>query len=350
MSLIYTIDIDYSFDKIFRNLAFILVPIGFYLTRRKNIDLKKGKLVFLIAWVIFCLFSLGSLLYYWLNFPQQRQYYNFIQDSMYHNYMPHDAMYICTALIFLLFSFKNLNQYVKLIVSTLFLFVLILFGVRLGIFQFLLIILVYIFKYRNKVINIKNIVILLIISILSFFILHSNSYTKDKFYSSLNSINIEVGKNKMTEISNDYHRINFRLEIWPLAYELIKEKPFIGYGAGTEQDLLYELSQKRDLNIIRVHAHNDFLSIAIQYGLTGLFTFLFVLLYIFYKATSNLEHTLIFIIIILMSMFTHSYLHVQQGIFYFVIFSSIILKFSHKKINTTNLKKYIKISSHSSEN
>ncbi len=330
ISLSYTYDFDATQHKIFKNLALILVPLGFYFNKISLKTLKKGKFLFLVSWVIFCLTSLLKLLIYWLKFPEQRHYYNFFQSSMHHNYMPQDAMYICSALIFLLFSFTNWNKYLRVGISVLFFSVLLLFSVRLGILQFGSIVLVYVIINRKKLINVKNGIALIFILILGSILITSNKYTKDKIFSTLQSMNINVGKDNITEIANDYHQINFRLKLWPTAIGLIEERPFFGYGAGTEKDLIHAEMKAQNYKLHKVHAHNQFLSITIQYGIYGLSVFMFILISIFLKAIRHLEYSLIFFLI-LTSMITDSYFDVQQGIFYFVLFGSIILDYKSKK-------------------
>jgi O-antigen ligase len=331
VSLSYTYDFDASQRKVFKNLAFLLVPLGFYFNRISPKALYTGKFLFLVSWIIFCLASLLKLLIFWFKYPEQRPYYNFIQASMHHNYMPQDAMYICTALIFLLFSFTHWHKYLRVGISLLFFSVLLLFSVRLGILQFSSIMLIYIIINRKRLINLKNITVLILVLILASILITSNNYTKDKIFSTLQSLDINVGKDKTTEIAKDYHQINFRLKLWPIALDLIQERPLFGYGAGTEKGLIYKETQIKGFNLQKVHAHNQFLSISIQYGLIGLCIFFFLLVLIFKKAIQNIEYSLI-CFIIFTSMLTDSYFDVQQGIFYFALFSSLIF-------NSNNFKK-----------
>ncbi|WP_454244310.1 O-antigen ligase family protein [Psychroflexus sp. MBR-150] len=335
ISLSYTCNVEESLQKVFKNLALILVPLGFYFNKISPKALRTGKFLFLISWVVFCLTSLFKLLIYWFKYPEQRHFYNFFQASMLHNYMPQDAMYICTALIFMLFSFNQWNKYLRVGISILFFSVLLLFSVRLGILQFASIILVYLIMNRKRLINLKNTVAFILVLILGSVLISSNKYTKDKIFSTLHSMNIDIGKDNVTEIATDYHQINFRLKLWPAAIDLIKERPFLGYGAGTEKDLIHRELKSRDLDLHKVHAHNQFLSVTFQYGILGLSVFLFILVSIFLKAIRHLEYTLIFFLIIT-SMLTDSYLDVQQGLFYFALFGSLILSYRiEKKVNNS---------------
>lgn len=332
ISLAYTSDYEASQHKLFKNLALILVPLGFYFNKINPKTLKTGKFLFLISWVVFCLASLSKLLLYWFKYPEQRHFYNFFQASMHHNYMPQDAMYICTALIFLLFSFNHWHKYLRISISIIFFAVLLLFSVRLGILQFSIIILVYIILNRKKLFHFKNIVILILISILGTVLISSNNYTKDKIFSTLQSFDIDIGKDEVTKIAKDYHKINFRLKLWPKAIELIEKRPLLGYGVGTEKELLDKDNQAQKSNSQQIHAHNQFISITIQLGIFGLSVFLFILVSIFLKAIRYLEYTLILLLMIT-SMLTDSYFDVQQGILYFTLFGSLILISKQKKNN-----------------
>ena len=329
ISLIYTKDYDSTLDKIFKNLIFLLVPLGFYFNKISLSTLKKGKILFVLSWTVFCVVSLSNIFISWLQNPIERNYYNFIQASMFHNYMPQDALYICAALVFLLFSLTSWNKYLRFFISIIFFSVLILYGVRLGILQFSTIILVYIIINRKKIINLKNVILFIAVMIFSSFLIVSNPYTKDKILSTLQSINVNVGENEVTEIAEDYHQINFRFQLWPLAVELFKEKPVLGYGGGTEQDLLYEMTQEKKYGLRKVHAHNQFLSFSIQYGIIGLSLLIFTLTYIFLKVDKNKEHLLL-LFLIFSGMMTDSYFNVQQGMIFFTTFGSIILYFSKK--------------------
>lgn len=329
ISLIYTQNYDSTLDKVFKNLIFLLVPLGFYFNKISLSTLKKGKILYVLSWAVFCVVSLSNILISWLQNPIERNYYNFIQASMHHNYMPQDAMYICAALVFLLFSLNSLNKYLRFFISIIFFSTLLLYGVRLGILQFTTIIFIYVIVNRKKLFNLKNMILFIATLLFSSFLITSNPYTKDKIFSTLQSINVNVGEDEVTEIAEDYHQINFRLQLWPLALELFKEKPLIGYGGGTEQDLLYEMSQEKKYDIRKVHAHNQFLSFAIQYGIIGISLLLFTLTYIFLKIYSNKEHLLL-LFLIFSSMMTDSYFNVQQGMIFFTTFGSIILYFSKK--------------------
>lgn len=322
LSLIYVEDLNDGIKKLTKNLALILVPACFYFGNFSQNNISQGKKVFLYSWVLFCIVSLLFLAYNWFDLANQRHFYNFIQTSMHHNYMPQDAMYINTALVFLLFS--KTKSWLKISISLLFLSVLILFGVRLGIITFVGIFIVYTIVNFKELVNLKNIVIVGLLIFIAFCLVNSNPYTKDKLYDSLSKLGISQVSEGVSDIGEEYHNISLRSKMWSTSYQLIQEQPILGYGAGMEKEILFERNKEKQLDIPMFHSHNQFLSVTIQYGILGLIFFLIILSFLVKNSLKHIHYFLICLIMI-SSMITDSYLDVQQGIFYFSFFASLIL-------------------------
>lgn len=335
LSLFYTEYLDDGIKKTLKNLAFVLVPACFFFGNFSNKLITRAKSVFLYSWVLFCIIALIVLAYNWFSLADERHFYNFIQTSIYHNYMPQDAMYINTALIFLLFS--NSRAWFKLCVSAMFLSVLIFFGVRLGLLTFFAITITYILLSFKKLVTIKNLGFGSLLLILAFFLVNSNPYTKDKIYDSLAKLGFSQTSTSVSEIGENYHNISLRASMWSTSLELILEKPIIGYGVGSEKRVLHEknIAKKKDIPVF--HSHNQFLSIALQYGILGLLIFVFILVFIFWKSIHHIHYILISFILVI-SMITDSYLDIQQGIIYFAFLGSFIL--SQQKITKANTLKF----------
>jgi O-antigen ligase len=78
-----------------------------------------------------------------------------------------------------------------------------------------------------------------------------------------------------------------RIDRWSTAAELIAKKPLIGYGAGSEIELLHEkFYEKRYYSsfLNKLNAHNQYLSFLLKSGIMGLLVYLGTLLYGFKKA------------------------------------------------------------------
>ncbi|MBL4752760.1 MAG: O-antigen ligase family protein [Flavobacteriales bacterium] len=76
----------------------------------------------------------------------------------------------------------------------------------------------------------------------------------------------------------------------------------------------------------RKHPHNQYLSIAIGFGIFGLALFLWGLLYPVYINRARLNYVLIvFLVITLLSMITEDTLETQAGVSFVVFFYSLLL-------------------------
>jgi len=323
VSLLYTTDFSESIKKTSKLLAYIIIPLAFLLLNPDNRLLEKAKKIFVYGIILFCIFSISSLLYnYVVNF-EQSHWYNFIQASMYHKYMPEDAMYINTAFIFVLFGDLFKKNY-KLLISILFLSIIILFGVRLGLFVYLLIVAIYFIKNIKSLLNLRSLLIVVFSIILSVTLINQSRYVNDKFYDTLEKIGIKTS-GKVSDIGENYHKINLRKQLYTSAFDLIKEKPIIGYGAGVEKKELSKVFIQRGFDLPNYNAHSQILSTWIQYGIIGVLILISLLASLVIKNSKykNLPNLLLLLVMII-SMTVESYLEIQQGLFYFCIFISLL--------------------------
>jgi O-antigen ligase len=323
LSLSYTITIDKTVEKIGKNSAFLLIPVAFVLVNPNSDLIKKAKHVFVIACALFCVFSLTKLGYNYIVRAHESHWYNFIQESMYHKYMPEDAMYLNTALVFLLFG--TLQKYIKLAIAFLFFIVIVLFGVRLGLFLFGCIVAAYVLKNIKLFLNYKTVIVgvLAIVALTS--LLSINKFAQDKFYDTLQKVGLHVGDD-VSEFGKKYHDISLRAKVWKVASNVIKEKPMLGYGGGAEKKALnvaYETLGYQDVK--GFHAHNQLLSSAVQYGILGALMVLAISCLLCFKTIKarNIPY-MILTVLIIVSMSTESYFELQQGIFYFCVFVSMM--------------------------
>ncbi len=120
-----------------------------------------------------------------------------------------------------------------------------------------------------------------------------------------------------------------RIEYTRASFHLIGQHPWLGVGTG---DVPQAFSQAYDeihspLNeAFRFRAHNQYLAIAVAFGLVGLTFFLFVLLYPWCASRRN--HTylyMVFLAIMLLSMFPEDTLETQAGATLFAFFMALLL-------------------------
>ncbi len=124
-----------------------------------------------------------------------------------------------------------------------------------------------------------------------------------------------------------------RLEYWKVSNEIIKKKPWFGYGTGDVADVFKNHYQLKGTNLeakYQLRSHNQFLSTAIALGIVGLALFLFFLLFpigIGFKQRNYFY--LICLCISLLSFFSEDTLETQDGVFFFAFLTNFFL-FSSK--------------------
>ena len=120
-----------------------------------------------------------------------------------------------------------------------------------------------------------------------------------------------------------------RIEYTRASFHLIGQHPWFGVGTG---DVPQAFSQAYDelysplKEEFRFRAHNQYLAIAVAFGLVGLAFFLFVLLYPWCALRRN--HTylyMVFLTIMLLSMFPEDTLETQAGATLFAFFMALLL-------------------------
>ena len=120
-----------------------------------------------------------------------------------------------------------------------------------------------------------------------------------------------------------------RIEFTRASFHIIGQHPWFGVGTG---DVPQAFAQTYDeihsplKEEYRFRAHNQYLAIAVAFGLVGLAFFLFVLLYPW--LSSKRHHTylyMVFLCIMLLSMFPEDTLETQAGATLFAFFVSLLL-------------------------
>ena len=120
-----------------------------------------------------------------------------------------------------------------------------------------------------------------------------------------------------------------RLEYTRASFHIIGQHPLFGVGTG---DVPQAFAQTYDeihsplSEAYRFRAHNQYLAIAVAFGLVGLAFFLFVLFYPWFASKRN--HTylfMVFLCVMLLSMFPEDTLETQAGATLFAFFVSLLL-------------------------
>ena len=120
-----------------------------------------------------------------------------------------------------------------------------------------------------------------------------------------------------------------RIEFTRASFHIIGQHPWFGVGTGDVPQAFAQTYDKIHSPLkeeYRFRAHNQYLAIAVAFGLVGLVFFLFVLFYPWFS--SKRQHTylyMVFLCIMLLSMFPEDTLETQAGATLFAFFVSLLL-------------------------
>ncbi len=134
------------------------------------------------------------------------------------------------------------------------------------------------------------------------------------------------------------HSLTQRFEYWKTALHIVKNNLLIGVGTGDVQKSFDEEFVKSNSKLDtqwRLHTHNQYLSIAVAFGIVGLIWFLFALFYPMVKLNMTFDFLYItFFIIAMVSFLTEDTLETQAGVTFYAFLNSFLL-FSRKKNEAT---------------
>ena len=120
-----------------------------------------------------------------------------------------------------------------------------------------------------------------------------------------------------------------RIEFTRASFHIIRQHPWFGVGTGdvpqafaqTYEEILSPLNEE-----YRFRAHNQYLAVAVAFGLVGLAFFLFVLFYPWLASKRNHSYLyMVFLCIMLLSMFPEDTLETQAGATLFAFFVALLL-------------------------
>ncbi|MDB5159547.1 MAG: hypothetical protein JWR50_4254 [Mucilaginibacter sp.] len=135
-------------------------------------------------------------------------------------------------------------------------------------------------------------------------------------------------KYDLTLTSKD-QRFDSRLDRWSTAAGLIKNKPVIGYGAGSEIGLLHESFYARKYYnsfLNHLNTHNQYLSFWLKSGIIGVLIYLATLWFGFKQAIKQKDLLfLTFMLLIAFVSFSENLLDVDKGVIFYAFFFSFFI-------------------------
>ena len=121
-----------------------------------------------------------------------------------------------------------------------------------------------------------------------------------------------------------------RMRRWHYMGELIRQRPILGYGSGTEVDLLknnYFEHRLYNSFLHELNADNEYISLFLKNGIVGLLVYVFVLFLGFKYAIRYKDFFFFsFLLIISVVSISENILDVNKGIFFFSFFFTFFMK------------------------
>jgi len=132
-----------------------------------------------------------------------------------------------------------------------------------------------------------------------------------------------------------------RFEYWRTSLILIKQHPVFGIGTGDLPQAFNDQYIKMKTNLAiqnRLRSHDQYLSITVAFGITGLAWFLFVMFYPGVKMRSfNNYFYVIFWIIFMLSMLTEDTIESQEGVTFYVLLTALMILGREKNESSESL-------------
>lgn len=191
--------------------------------------------------------------------------------------------------------------------------------------------LIYPFFIKKPKSKLSVLILALLMALILFGVMKESTFVKDRF---AKKIAEEVRMTSFLKADSTYNPIyggETRADRWYCAVELIKEKPLLGLGAGSEKAELMNKYKKYNLQNAVVNnydAHSQYLSFGIKTGITGLLLFILGIVYALYVAVRQksflyLSMTLLFAF----TSITESVLESNKGIFFYAFFNTVLCSY-----------------------
>jgi len=349
VGLLYTSNFNRGVKIVERFLSFAILPLIFgFASPLINFNRIKIIKAYIYANAIFYIIAFFYAFYRQMNFTLTKGgsinwYYFYRYDFLifFHQHPTYVSMMVLIALSFVIFlkSELHFSKQKNTLLFILFSLGILFTGSRQGYMQYFLIItLFFVLKIKNA--PYKQKYILNYLGGLILFILMSFNVPIIK-----ERILITLGADRYYKFyynkhisSTDNPEKQGRLLLWQDAWQLIKDKPFLGQGTGGDNDALiaqYKKNGHTYLFQMGYNAHNSYIQWLLSGGIVLLTVWLSMLFTIFYKGIKTRDPVLwSFFIILFFTGFTETFYRVQ-GIIFIAFFYSflLILENDNKKLS-----------------
>jgi len=333
VALLYSPDKPEGINILTRQLAILIFPLLFSLN---GLDLDKYKLP-LFQWFAFT--CVGTILYLYIDALVTIQYFHlptttlFTLAFMNHNFsfpIEMHATYLSMYVAFSIIVFSGLlatGQRGRMKLIYIASIVLLSAGLlqlsSRAVFIALLVVIVFVFPFllfkgRQRI---WFIIVSVAFSGLLLFAINNIDSFKTRYLSELKKDLTQ--KPTLIEVSEP------RVARWEVIMEMAKHSPIVGYGTGSEKDMLQQKYFERKLYTSYIHqfnTHSEYLSFLLKTGIIGLALFIYVLYFGFASAWRARDvYFFGFMILISIVSVSENVLDLNKGIFFYSFFFSLFV-------------------------
>lgn len=339
ISFLFTTDDYLTFKSLGKKVWFVFLPIFFiWLNPRVLIKIKEYSLYALTLGAflssIYLLINI-MLLHYNLN---NAWVFDASILDFYHTGFQFTAplqihptylgMYILLALAYVLIEKPFRRKYISVIFNVIVIVTLLFIASRVVYALVLLLLLLVLVQTLIKILQ-KNKLKGLVMLLLIFLVVFLSFSALNKTY-----IGYRLTKEAYWDLTSEHFnqknlisKQDSRLSRWKVAVDLIKKKPFLGYGAGTEKLHLVREYQQRDMKLAaeqRYGAHNQFISYFLEFGIIGILVFITFLISNILIALAHKHFLAVFFFtsLFFLSMFENIFYN-DAGIIFIAFFSTL---------------------------
>lgn len=339
IGMLWSLDIHQGKKDVIRILPFLLFPLIFGTIRPFNVLERKRILrIFIFSLsIFFVVCSVTALIRqigFWGRGGDFNWYYFYRYDflEVFNQHPTYLSVFTLLSLTFLLHKkrsiIKNgiwLNINITLQICALFLY-----GSRIGYIIFLLITLIFIYVsflgYGGKE-RIKRLVVYLLILCLLLITAWNVPIIKERIlYTFGYSYNYEFNDKEFIKDSSPEEK--GRLLLWQDTWELIIQKPAIGFGTGSARKILLKKYEEKGHDLFlenRYNAHNTYLEILLEGGIALLTIYLAMLYTLLWNSFRRKNFALFsFFLIITLTSITET-IFLAQGIYFLSFFYCFLL-------------------------
>lgn len=340
LAILWSADLNEGGKVIERQLALVMLPVFFFAAfKYDSLKFRMILVVFYLSIVAVCLYLLNCSALNFFNHDVTLKEFT-VKENLYHAFARPIGMHATYLSLFvglavfigfhwLLSPTKLVGKFVIFISILILVITLALLSSRVVIVS-LIAILFLIYPFFIGMLRNRLLLLIGVMGILMtfFFIFRESSFISSRF---LDKMDDEVKMTSFLKPDSTYNPIyggETRADRWYCAAELIKERPWFGYGTGSEKVVLMKKYEKYNLQNAIINgydAHNQYMAYAIKGGIFALVAFVLSLLYGIYVSIKEKNFLyLAFMLLFSVACITENVLESNKGIFFYAFFNTLL--------------------------